>query len=277
MDGSGALAVLDVAPPAGAVARRPVLFVPGFTGSKEDFAPVLGGLAAVGHRAVAMDQRGQFESDGPDEPAAYTPTALAADLRTVAKSLGLGRAHLVGHSFGGLVARAAVLADPSAWASLTLLDSGPAALSGDRRGSTDALGLAARTVALPELWDAVTAFWAAQGHAAPPPAAAAFQRERFVRSTAAALVGMSVALGVEPDLVDELHAAAAAVGLPVHVVFGEYDDAWLPAEQRAMADRLGTPAIVVPDAVHSPAVEAPEATLAALTKVFAAAEALGVS
>ena len=114
----GGLAAIEAHPPAGAAKRAPVLFVPGFSGSKEDFLPVLAPIAEAGYRAVAVDQRGQYESPGPDDPAAYTVEALAADLMIVVAGLSAesgGRppgpgVHVVGHSFGGLVARAAVLA-----------------------------------------------------------------------------------------------------------------------------------------------------------------------
>ncbi len=260
--------MLDV-PPVGADGGGAVLLVPGYTGSKEDFAPLLPMLAAAGHRVVALDQRGQHESEGPPEPAAYSPDALAVDLAAVRDGLGLGRAHLVGHSYGGLVARAAVLADPTGWATLTLLGSGPAGLTGDRRTSTELLSGTAGGVPLEQLWDGVTAYWTSQGHDQPPAAAAAFQRERFVRSQPAALVGMGAALLAEPDRVDALRAALLAGRVPAQVVFGEHDDAWLPETQRAMAQRLGVAAHAVAGAVHSPAVEAPAATAALLLAFFA--------
>lgn len=282
---TGPLALLDVpaAPPEGVAERAAVLLVPGFTGSKEDFDPVLAMLAAAGHRAVAMDLRGQHESDGPDTLAGdqaavpYAPAALAEDLLAVRDRLGLGRCHLVGHSYGGLVGRAAVLADPGAWASLVLLDSGPAAIGGERRASTELLGVAARTVALPELWEAVTAYWAAEGREQPPPEAADFQRQRFTGSRAEAVVGMAHGLLHEPDRVEELLEAAAGGGVALAVVFGADDDAWLPAEQREMAARLGAPVVEIPGAVHSPAVEQPEATAAALVALLADAEAARVT
>ena len=53
-----------------------VLLVPGFTGSKEDFAPLLEPLSASGWRVTAIDLPGQYESPGPSRRAAYTPAAL---------------------------------------------------------------------------------------------------------------------------------------------------------------------------------------------------------
>ncbi|MCU1594148.1 MAG: alpha/beta hydrolase fold protein, partial [Frankiales bacterium] len=124
----GPLASLDAAPQGQHVGT--ILMVPGFTGSKEDFRFVLEPLAQQGFRAVAIDQRGQFESKGPNEPGAYTIDAHGSDLLAAVASLGDGPVHLVGHSFGGLVSRDAVLKDPSQFRSLVLMDSGPAALIG---------------------------------------------------------------------------------------------------------------------------------------------------
>ncbi len=76
----GEFAVLD-RPPTGEVPLRgTVLLLPGYTGSKEDFTPVLAPLAARGYRAVAVDGRGQHASDGPaDDEAAYAQDELAKD------------------------------------------------------------------------------------------------------------------------------------------------------------------------------------------------------
>src|SRR3954447_12278006 len=120
---AGELAALDTGPADGAT----VLLVAGYTGSKEDFAPLLRPLCSAGYRAVALDQRGQYESPGPDDPAAYTVAELAADVLAVGRVLRVetsGPLHLLGHSFGGLVGRAAVLAEPGLFTSLTLLGSG---------------------------------------------------------------------------------------------------------------------------------------------------------
>src|SRR3954465_5332463 len=130
--GAGPLTALDTG---GAGERGTILLVPGFTGSKEDFAPPLRPLCAADLRVVALDQRGQFESPGPDDPARYSVAELADDVVAVARELTAeARAglHLVGPTFGGLVGRAAVLADPALFASLTLLGSGPARLVGPR-------------------------------------------------------------------------------------------------------------------------------------------------
>jgi pimeloyl-ACP methyl ester carboxylesterase len=72
-----------------------------------------------------------------------------------------------------------------------------------------------------------------------------------------ALIGMGDALTSEPDRVEELRAT----GLPVLVLHGAADDAWSPAQQADMAQRLDSAYAVVAGGAHSPAVEAPEATV----------------
>ena len=76
----GSFAALEALPSTGVTERRPALLIPGYTGSKEDFLPVLGPLAAAGRRVVAIDMRGQYESPpaadaGGNGPAARAPGA----------------------------------------------------------------------------------------------------------------------------------------------------------------------------------------------------------
>jgi pimeloyl-ACP methyl ester carboxylesterase len=254
----GPLAVLEASADA---PTATVLLVPGFTGSKEDFRFVLLPLAAAGLRVVAVDQRGQHDSPGPDDPEAYTVHALAADLLALVAALGDGPVHLVGHSFGGLVSRAAVLTDPSAFRSLVLMDSGPSALGGPRAEVLPLMKQLLDEQGLAAVWEAAQSLPTAKPQ---PPEVLAFLQKRFMAGPPAALHGMGDALVSEPDRVDELRATA----LPTLVVFGEADDAWTPEVQRAMAGRLGCPAVVVPGSVHSPAVENPEVTVDALLRFW---------
>lgn len=262
----GHLAAIEARP---AVYASAVLMVPGFTGSKEDFLAVLPPLAAAGHRVVAVDQRGQHESPQSPEPAAHDLAALAADVLAVAASLGEARVHLLGHSFGGLVARAAALRSPGAFASLTLLCSGPAAIPSPRADDLPLLIAALPVLDLPAIHLEMRARELARGVAVRPSEVEAFLRRRFLSNSPVSLRRMAEHLLEEPDRVDEL----AATGLPVHVAFGERDDAWPPAAQHEMARRLGAAESVVPDAAHSPAAEQPAATAAALAGFWARVDA----
>lgn len=257
---AGAIAALRAGPDDGPA----VLLVPGFTGSKEDFGPLLDPLASAEFRAVAIDLPGQFESPGPDDPAGYTPSALGAVVLAVAGTLGPD-VRLVGHSFGGLVCRAAVIDEPRQFVSLVLMDSGPAALAGPRAERIAMLAPHLPTLGVAGVYAASEAAARAEpGYVAPPPPLAAFLEKRFLAGSAAMLAGMGDALLVEPDRTAELTAA----GRPLLVIHGADDDAWPPAVQRQMAERLGAQHVVIAGAAHSPAVENPAATADALLEFW---------
>jgi pimeloyl-ACP methyl ester carboxylesterase len=99
---------------------------------------------------------------------------------------------------------------------------------------------------------------------APDPDLADFLERRFLGSSPEMLKGMADALRSEPDRVPELRATA----VPGLVTHGTDDDAWLPAVQLDMAERLGARYVVIAGAAHSPAVENAEATAAVLTEFW---------
>jgi pimeloyl-ACP methyl ester carboxylesterase len=255
------VAAWDSTPP-GAIGTA--LLVPGYTGSKEDFAPLFDPLTEAGYRVVAIDQPGQYESPGPETPLGYNVAWLGEVVSAVTTALDAGPVHLLGHSFGGLVARASVLADPTLFRSLTLLCSGPAAIAGARRDRMAKLepllplGMAAvyqeveRGARLDPRW------------LESPAELKAFLKERFVTSSAAGLRGMGDALGSEPDLTEDL----AATRVPILVCHGENDDAWLPPVQAEMARRLEASHVVIPQAAHSPAIENTRPTVTALIRFW---------
>ncbi|MFD9817232.1 alpha/beta fold hydrolase [Streptomyces sp. NPDC059080] len=236
------------------------LLVPGFTGSKEDFIALLAPLAAAGFRAVAVDGRGQYESPGPHDVAAYEQGALAQDVLAQARALG-GRVHLLGHSCGGLVSRAAVLTDPGPFRSLTVLSSGPAAIDPAQQNRVRMLIDALGTLDMATVWQAMRALDPPEAPGAgTPPEIREFLRRRWLATVPEQLIATGRQMLEEPDRVDEL----AAVPLPKHLVSGTVDYAWPVPLIDKMAARLAARRTVVPGAEHSPNAERPVETAAAL-------------
>jgi pimeloyl-ACP methyl ester carboxylesterase len=266
----GSFAALDAMPAAGPCELGTALLVPGYTGSKEDFIAILGQLAAAGRRVIAIDLRGQYQTAGPDDPAGYDLAELGADVTAVAEAT--EASHLLGHSFGGLVARAAVI-DGYAPASLTLLSSGPAALPGSRAEELhsllnylDGTPVADLKGKVAEMWYGSLRRQAVKAGVAAP--IVAFLEERMLANNPTGLVAMAAQLLKAEDRTDQL----AASSVPTFVLYGEDDNAWPTTEQLDMAARLNAERTCIPAAAHNPNVEAPATTAHALTTFWNSTE-----
>jgi pimeloyl-ACP methyl ester carboxylesterase len=283
----GSFAALEAVPVPGACERDAALLVPGYTGSKEDFLTILGQLAAGGRRVVAIDMRGQYETQGTDDLDGYSVSAVGSDVLAVIRAT--GARHVLGHSYGGLIAREAVLAGSELAGSelagsddvgsLTLMSSGPAALTGPRadilRAVLAALGAADGDLPdKPQLQAGIAALWqtylepqaVAEGVAEP---VLAFLAKRMKSNDPNALLLAARYLLTAADRTPDL---ARLSQIPMLVLYGENDDAWPPAVQEDMARRLRARRVCIPCAGHSPAVEAPATTASALTTFWEAAE-----
>lgn len=77
-------------------------------------------LADNGYRVVAFDQLGTGASDRPTDAALWTVERYVGEVESVRSALGLGKVHLLGHSWGGWLAIEYALAHPEALQSLIL-------------------------------------------------------------------------------------------------------------------------------------------------------------
>ena len=289
----GSFAALEAMPGSGVCERQPAVLVPGFTGSKEDFLAILHQLGAAGRRVLAIDLRGQYQTPGPDDPGAYAIRELGADVAAIVDAMAvraggsaglagsgggadgeLGTVHVVGHSFGGLVVREALLGGARHVGSVTFMSSGPAQLTGPAAdeligllGYLDGESPEVMRNTIEKIWDSVLAPQAVA--AGVEPDIVAFLRDRMLANSPVGLRVMARYLLQAPDRTSEL---TGGLHVPVLVLYGEDDDKWEPAAQEEMAGRVGAERVCIPGAAQSPAVNAQETTASALNAFWHAAE-----
>jgi proline iminopeptidase len=80
----------------------------------------LGELATGDLQVLLYDQLGSGKSDRPDEPSLWTVPRFVDELETIRRGLGLGRIHLFGQSWGGMLALQYTLDYPEGVKSLIL-------------------------------------------------------------------------------------------------------------------------------------------------------------
>ncbi|MFF5897113.1 alpha/beta fold hydrolase [Streptomyces argenteolus] len=254
----GVFAALDVPPAGHAPARGTALLVPGFMGSKEDFLPMLPALSADGVRVIALDCRGQYETGDASPTPSYSQEDLAGDLVAVTRSLGAGPVHLLGHSYGGSLVRTAVIAtqaDPALWASVTLMNFGPGAVSSWQRERLHLLLSVVDSMPLAEIWQ----FVRSQGQDVPEDVERFLER-RWMSNRPSQLAAVAQHMLGETDTTADL----ARLAIPVSVISGTPDETWDPDGVERMARQLGAGFVRIEGGGHSPNVHKPAEVASAL-------------
>jgi proline-specific peptidase len=104
----------------GPVGGIPLLCLHGGPGSTHHYFKPLERLAEEGRRLVVYDQLGCGSSDRPDDPELWTVELFVDEVRTVREALALDRIHLLGTSWGSMLAIEYLLTRPDGVVSLTL-------------------------------------------------------------------------------------------------------------------------------------------------------------
>ena len=250
------LAVLEVKPHSNPIAV--VQLVHGFTGSKEDFWELAPLLAEAGYHVIAHDHRGHNQSSHADI-ATYTIEQFADDVIAVQDALGIEKTHLLGHSFGGLVSRLAAIKHPERFNSFTLFCTGPGPTSTVHRIVNLKKFMQGKTML--ETWNALKANPDPDIAFAPNDSWPTHIYKRWTASDPEAFMAAIDMIADEPDRTDALKAT----GLKFHTVYGEFDDAWFPAEQDEVAARLNSQVSVITGCGHCPNEEDPVQTAKVLT------------
>lgn len=229
----------------------PLLMLHGRTSNADTFAPCVDALSRR-RKVITLDLRGHGRSDAPRERSAYSMDRWLADLRQVVETLGLTRYVLLGHSMGGFVALRHALGDRPGLAGLVMEDSGPG-----RNPHVDPP---------PRIWgdeeirlaedEGMEAIVRRFGGSSLPPC----KRRRLLAhapwSYAHAIRVCRATEGVAHRL--------GEVRVPVLVLCGERDEAFLDASRLMAARMPAARMVLLAGAGHSPHREATEAFVEAL-------------
>lgn len=243
--------------PAGA--SEAVVFVHGNPGSADDWVGLAEAAAGAGKRAVAFDLPDFGDTVAPDG-FEYSAPGYAGFIDQALAALGVERAHLVLHDFGGPIGLVWAAGHPDALASLTLIDTG--LLPGYRWHS---LARIWRTPILGELFQATAtrrAFRFLLNRNEPRGLPREFVEgmyDHYDRRTRRAVLALYRATDDPGGMSEALIGLFAGRNLPALVIWGEHD-AYLPASY-AGRQREAFPAAevhVLPASGHWPFADAPD-------------------
>jgi L-proline amide hydrolase len=104
--------------------KLPLLCLHGGPGACHDYLESLDAMAATGRRVIYYDQLGCGKSVIPvSNPALWTVELFVEEVDVVRQALGLEHIHLLGQSWGGMLAMEYMLTQPQGIASLTIASS----------------------------------------------------------------------------------------------------------------------------------------------------------
>jgi len=103
--------------------KLPLLCLHGGPGACHDYLESLAAVARRGRRVIFYDQLGCGNSDQPDDPSLWNVQLFLEEIDVVRQALGLDRLHLLGQSWGGMLAMEYALTQPTGVASLTVASS----------------------------------------------------------------------------------------------------------------------------------------------------------
>lgn len=229
-----------------------IVLLHGLGGSRLSWEPQLAGLA-VAHRVVAWDLPG-YGASAPIEGAA-TFDALADAVASFVGLLQESAVHLVGISFGGMIAQYTAARHPSLVASLTLLATSPAfGLDGTKPDEWRA----ARLAPLDEGLEPVDIAERVLGGLAGPHLSA----EAMAGQVAAMgrITGAALRRSIDCLITHDSRSLLPTITAPTLCIVGELDDETPPSYAMSVADLVpGARLAVIEGAGHLLNVEAPDA------------------
>jgi proline-specific peptidase len=269
----------------GGGAGTPLVLLHGGPGSSSYYLKPLLALSAD-RPVIIYDQLGCGKSDRPTDTTLFTVDRYVRELRTLRDSLGLREIHLLGHSWGAMLAEAYMGTHPSGVRSLIL--SSPLVTTAQWEHDADSLLLALpdsmraaigrheadHTTSSPEYASATRAYYAlylsrSQG---PPTADADSARTGFGRQVYEYMWGPSEFTSTGTLKTFDATAWLRDVRVPTLFIAGEFDEA-TPASTRTFSRLVpGAEFVMIPGSGHVTVKDNPEALRTAIRGFLAKVE-----
>jgi (E)-2-((N-methylformamido)methylene)succinate hydrolase len=203
------------------------------------------------YRILRYDQRGHGRSE--KAPGPYAVEDFSLDLRALLDALGVARAHLAGHSLGGLVAQRFVLDHPGRVGKLALISTVAGRTAEERARVEERLAMVATGIAGDHFRASLDRWFTDAFRAANPQLLAEYAARNQANDPACYAAAYRVL--ATTDLADRLPEIEAST----LVVTGEHDQGSNPRMARLMHARIkGSVLRILPGLRHSILIEAPE-------------------
>jgi pimeloyl-ACP methyl ester carboxylesterase len=255
----------------------PVVFIHEYAGDYRSWEPQMRYLGRQ-HRCVTYSQRGYPPSGVPSDPARYSQDIARDDVIAVMDALGIGKAHVVGHSMGAYTALHVGIRYPQRCLSVTAAGCGWGSTADAAK--RDAMkALAAETGRM--FADVGIASAAAKYADAPmrqsfknknPRGWAEFAR-MLAEHSAEGHAHTMLNLQLKRPTLWEMETQLKKFSVPLLVIVGDEDDLCLDGSVFLKRTVPTAALLVLPRAGHTINSEEPAAVNAALAEFFAAAEA----
>lgn len=202
-------------------------------------------------RCVSYDLRGH--GDSPVGPGPYELDDLVADLEALRRKLGVGRAHIIGHSLGGMIGPAYARAYPDRVLSLGLLSTA-AGRSAEDSAKVKAVVGAMEEKGIGPVLDTLLDRWYTDDFIAQRPDAIEARKRQVIETPAEVFLNV-FHIYAETEMAPWLHEISA----PALVLTGELDGGCNPRLNRLIADRLPNAELVILEGLkHSILIEGPD-------------------
>src|SRR5579862_936681 len=254
-----------------------VVFVHEYAGDYRTWEPQMRHFARS-HRCVTYSQRGYPPSDVPSDPARYGQDIARGDVIALMDALGIGKAHVVGHSMGGYTALHVGIKHPQRCISVTAAGCGwgslsdPAAREAMRKLAADTARMFMEK-GMPEAGMIYGDAPMRQTHKYKDPRGfAEFLKMLCEHSAQGHALTMSNLQAKRPSLWD-MAEDLKKFSVPLLVIVGDEDESCLDGSVFLKRTAPTAGLLVIPRSGHTITSEEPAAVNAALADLFAAAEA----